>query len=87
MKGFHNNLQIRIRCILFLRLRGFQYWPSRVHIEAQPILSTAKLARDINNSVDFICVGLRLAKHYAPSQHDTNCRLTCSDAFTHTATE
>ena len=44
---------------LFLWLRGFQHGPSRAQIEDQPILPTARLARDMNNLIGFDLSGIR----------------------------
>ena len=45
----------------------------RAHIESKQIFSTARLARDTNNSFFlFIWVGLELTEHCAPNHHDVH---------------
>ena len=70
--------------LAFLRLKGFQHGPFRVHIKAQPNPQTVKLTGTLITQYS-TWVWLDFTKHYALSQYDINCSLTYHDAFTHSA--
>ena len=86
-RSLENDFKMECEKTYFLQYRCFQHVPYMVHIEAQSINPTARLARDTNCSVALTWVGFLLTKHFAPTEHDSNCSLTPSDVFTHPATE